>query len=80
VSFNTLCSSCKRNASPGGRDINRILAGNLRAKFDGLYNHIGDTRGNEWYTEISGMAIAPSGPSGSIPATIPPQFLQFPVI
>jgi hypothetical protein len=44
--------------------INAALAGNLSA--DGLYkalmvNHVGDTRGNEWYSIIEAIAIDPTG-------------------
>ena len=43
--------------------INKILATNLDA--DGFYkclmvNHVGDTRANEWYTEVEGLSIDPT--------------------
>jgi hypothetical protein len=60
---------------------NAVLRSNLSGKFDGLYkclavSHVGDTRGNEWYTRISAMALTQSG---ATPAVIPPQFAGFPI-
>jgi hypothetical protein len=50
-------------SSSDAANINSILATNLDA--DGFYkalmvNHIGDTRGNEWYTEVEGLSIDPT--------------------
>jgi hypothetical protein len=47
-------------------NINSILATNLDA--DGFHkclmvNHVGDTRANEWYTEVEGLSIDPTSSS-----------------
>jgi hypothetical protein len=54
-------------AGVGQTAANQYLAGNLSADNDGKYkvlavDHIGDTRGQEWYTDCVCIALAPVGP------------------
>jgi hypothetical protein len=72
------------NAYRYGLDVqsqasNALLASSIKTNADGLYyvmtaDHIGDTRGNEWYTDLTCLAVDATVPPSAAPrAAIAPE-------
>jgi hypothetical protein len=70
-------------ATYGQGGANALLAGSLSNKYDGIYkvlavDHIGDTRGNPWYTTAICMALRQEGEAaGGRQAVQPPNYYGY---